>query len=244
MISICMATFNGESIVKRQLDSIMCQIGPNDEIIIVDDKSTDSTVDVISSVLKTNRCRYKILTNNQNVGPISSFEKALQFANGDYIYLSDQDDEWFSNKITTCQHAFIDQGADLIVHDAVVVNKNMITLDSSWNHFNHNRTNQTIIGNLIKNSFTGSMMAFTKEIKNIALPFPKKIAMHDQWLFLVAKISHKKILLIKEPLMSYVRHDNNVTGNKRKIRVMLVDRVNTATDLLAFWHRKVSLLKQ
>ena len=49
MISICIATYNGEKFIKEQLDSILCQIKDDDEIIISDDSSTDDTVSIIKS---------------------------------------------------------------------------------------------------------------------------------------------------------------------------------------------------
>ena len=48
-ISVCMATYNGEKYIKEQLDSILCQIVENDEVIISDDSSTDNTVEIINA---------------------------------------------------------------------------------------------------------------------------------------------------------------------------------------------------
>lgn len=50
MISVCIATYNGEKYIHRQLESILKQLTDNDEIIISDDMSTDSTLDVIRSI--------------------------------------------------------------------------------------------------------------------------------------------------------------------------------------------------
>lgn len=211
-----MATYNGEKTIDRQLRSILKQLTINDEIIIIDDTSSDRTVRICQSILNEYPIPFTLEVNEKNLGPIFSFEKAISLAQGDYIYLSDQDDEWFDHKIQICQQRFKETKASLLVHDGLVVDGDFQILDKSWNHYNHNDVHQGIWGNLKKNGFTGAMMAFTKELKNKSLPFPKDLQMHDQWLFLVAKKNGLKVTAIEEPLMNYVRHGGNVTGMKKR----------------------------
>lgn len=232
MISVCLATYNGQSTVKQQLDSIIQQLGQEDEIIIVDDCSTDNTVDIVSQVLQDFIGHSQIISNAVNRGPIRSFELALTKTAGDYIFLSDQDDIWLDDKVASVVAAFA-KGAQLVVHDGIVIDGHGQVIDQSWNHYNHNQISQSIWGNIVKNGFTGAMMAFTKKVKIAALPFPKNIVMHDQWLFQVSKIKHYQIINIEQPLMKYVRHGNNVTGiHKRKKTQQIKDRVNMVKCLL------------
>lgn len=95
MISVCMATYNGEEYIKEQLESILCQLGEMDEIIISDDGSTDNTLNIIESY---NDSRIKIHINTGKHGFVYNFENALQKAKGEYIFLSDQDDIWLPEK--------------------------------------------------------------------------------------------------------------------------------------------------
>ncbi|MEM7184509.1 MAG: glycosyltransferase, partial [Spirochaetota bacterium] len=112
MISVCIATFNGEKYIHEQLVSILQQLGTNDEIIISDDSSTDNTIKMIHAI---NDKRIKIYHNNVR-NPIQNFENALRKAQGKYIFLSDQDDIWLETKISiTIEHL---QKYDLVVHDA------------------------------------------------------------------------------------------------------------------------------
>jgi len=79
-----MATYNGSAFVIRQLDSILRQLSANDEIIIVDDGSTDQTKALIEGLHDSRICLY---VNQTNIGPIKSFERALTLAKGEIIFL-------------------------------------------------------------------------------------------------------------------------------------------------------------
>lgn len=226
MISVCMATFNGEKVIERQLKSILEQLGEADELIIVDDVSTDQTVTICQKLFKTAHCKTYIIKNSHNLGPIFSFEKALKKASGDYLYLSDQDDEWFFNKIDTCQKVFLQDKVDLIIHDAIVVDGKNQQLDASWNHFRKNPEIPSLLKSFYRNNMTGAMMAFTKKVKSAILPFPKDIQMHDQWIYFVTAKNDWQVKNIPQPLMYYVRHGKNVTGmTKRSKKEMLKGRL-------------------
>lgn len=232
MISVCLATYNGAEFIERQLDSVLKQLHPNDQVIIVDDKSTDSTVDVINNRYGN---RVEIFINDQNLGAIKSFEKAISFAKGDILFLCDQDDLWDDHKVETVMRAFKEQNADLVIHDAVVVDGNLEVINPSWNEYNNNKINQGIFGNIVKNAFTGAFMAFKKELVPAILPFPPFIEMHDQWIALVCMMKKRKIVFIDQPLMKYVRHGGNVTGiNKRSLSAQLKGRMHTIFSILSY----------
>lgn len=216
MISVCMATYNGEKTIERQLRSILSQLSSTDEVILVDDCSTDNTLEVVKKVAGEFPPTVNITQNPINQGPIKSFEKALAQAKGETVFLSDQDDEWLPEKVAAVKEVFEKNQADLVVHDGIVIDGNNEVLDNSWNHFNHNDVNQGVIGTFVKNGFTGAMMACSKRLVAAALPFPDKLEMHDQWLFLVAKKNHLNISVIDKPLMYYVRHGDNVTGMEKR----------------------------
>ena len=106
MISVCIATHNGEKYIKEQLDSILCQLSTEDEVVISDDGSTDKTIDVILSLRDS---RIQLYQYHQTAkGKVShyyvckNFENALKQAKGDYIFLADQDDFWMPNKVEKC----------------------------------------------------------------------------------------------------------------------------------------------
>lgn len=200
MISVCIATYNGEKYIKDQLDSILLQLRENDEIIVSDDGSSDTTIEIVNSCSDT---RIKIFHNSfKNL--ILNFEFALKQAKGDYIFLSDQDDIWLPNKVEVCLAHLIN--SDIVVSNCKVVNQDLEIINESFFELNNSR--QGLISNLIKNSYLGCCLAFRKELLIIALPFPKAIPMHDIWLGFVAELFYKPIF-IKEPLVLYRRHGSN-----------------------------------
>lgn len=234
MISVCMATYNGAKTVRRQLESILMQLSAGDEVVIVDDQSKDDTIKIIKSIAKESTISISININEKNRGPVKSFEYAMELASGDYIFFSDQDDIWLENKVSLVMDAF-QENADLIIHDGIVVDAKLKIIDESWNRYNGNNLRQGIFGNIIKNGYTGAMMAVSSKLAKKVLPFPQKIPMHDQWIFDVAKIKKMKISIIEQPLIQYVRHGNNATGMvRRKNSEMFKDRFNLIRELIKF----------
>jgi glycosyltransferase involved in cell wall biosynthesis len=213
MISVCIATYNGENFVIRQLESVIKQLSKHDQIIVVDDNSSDQTVKLIKEIYGS---RIEVYINQKNLGAINSFEKAISLAKGDILFLCDQDDVWEDDKVKVVMGAFEVNKADLVVHDALVVDGGLNVINSSWNDYNNNNINQGIFGNILKNAYTGAFMAFRKELVSDILPFPDTIEMHDQWIALVCMLKKKKIVFIDKPLMKYVRHGGNVTGMKKR----------------------------
>ena len=195
MISVCIATYNGEKYIKEQLLSILPQLGKKDEVIISDDHSTDNTLDIVKGL---NDNRIKIVMNNREKGYTSNFENALSYAIGDYIFLSDQDDIWMSNKVDYCIAELKEY--DLVVSDAILINSKGEKIDDSF--FYKRNVYYTWLGNIFKFGFLGCCMAFKMNVLKKALPFPKKhlYCTHDNWIFLVAqsfykvKISHEKLI--------------------------------------------------
>ena len=96
MISVCIATYNGEKYIREQLDSILVQLGPDDEIVVCDDRSSDRTLELIEGYRDS---RIHVHRNEKNLGHVRNFEKAISLSRGDYLFLSDQDDVWLPGRV-------------------------------------------------------------------------------------------------------------------------------------------------
>src|SRR4051812_45092837 len=100
-ISVCMATFNGEKYVARQLESIFGQLSSSDELVIVDDCSTDGTVETIKCF---NDPRLILHINERNRREVYSFSRAIQLAKGGMIFMADQDDVWIDGRLAMMEN--------------------------------------------------------------------------------------------------------------------------------------------
>lgn len=201
MVTVCLATYNGDKFIREQLQSILVQLDENDEIIISDDSSTDRTLEIIENFKD---CRITILRNQLFKNPIYNFENALKYANGEFIFLADQDDIWLPNKIQITKEKLMIY--DVVVSNCLVVDRDLKVLHSSF--FSLNKSQPGFFHNILKNSYLGCCMAFRKQILDLALPFPAKIPMHDVWLGLVSELFYK-CYFIQEPLILYRRHGGN-----------------------------------
>lgn len=202
-ISVCIATYNGGKYIKEQLDSILTQLGKDDEVIVSDDSSTDDTLAIVESYHDS---RLIVLANQKFHSPILNFENALKHVSGDYIFLSDQDDIWEMNKVKVML-PYLSQYS-LIVSNCSIIDKDGNLIRESY--FNSEVQRTGILKNLIRNNYLGCCMAFKREVLDIALPFPSKIAMHDIWLGLCASAFFSTIF-IPNKLICYRRHGNNAS---------------------------------
>ena len=198
MISVCIATYNGERYICCQLDSILAQIGENDEVIISDDSSTDGTVDIIRSYHDD---RIKLYKGQQFHSPIFNFENAIKHANGDIIFLADQDDKWLPGRV---EHALKmhERGYDFVMCNTRTIYKDHT--EEGW----LDPFSRPYWKNLLKPAYVGCTMSFKRELLNMVLPFPKSIAMHDLWMGLLAQRNFR-CFFIDDPLIEYNRHEES-----------------------------------
>ena len=202
MISVCIASYNGERYIKEQLSSILKQLGKEDELIVSDDASTDKTANLIQDL---NDERIKLIIGPRR-GPVKNFENALLHSKGDFIFLSDQDDVWLDGKVSTMMDALED--CDLVLSDCKIVNTRLKITNPSYFSILPPKTG--VLNNLIRNHYLGCCLAFNRKVLDFSLPFPKNIVMHDIWLGLCAN-TIGKVKIVKEPLMLYRRHDKAVS---------------------------------
>ena len=230
MISVCMATYNGEKYIKEQIDSILCQLAQEDELIISDDHSTDNTLEFIKSL---NDSRIKIIMNHLERGYTKNFENAINHAIGDIIFLADQDDVWCENKVELMLKEL--QNATLVISDTKVVDGDLNILKDS--HFSEYGVKVGFLHNFIKTRYIGACMAFKRELLDKAMPFPKnqKLCAHDYWIALVGE-AYYKVSLVEQPLMLYRRHGNNAltggNGSPRSLAMKLKTRSYCAFQLI------------
>lgn len=228
MISVCMATYNGGKYIKQQVESILCQLTDIDELIVSDDGSKDETISILKEFKDS---RIKVF-NNEIHGVNSNFENAISHANGDYIFLCDQDDVWMPNKVETVLIAL--QQHVMVVHNAQIIDGNGAPLGKTYYECTPKKTG--FWGNLWKSRYLGCCMAFRSSLLKELMPFPKNVFGHDYWLGLYVDFRYH-VHFMDEVLICYRRHGGNVSTSAEKsnasIYNMLVEkRIHTFWQVL------------
>jgi glycosyltransferase involved in cell wall biosynthesis len=216
-LSVALAAKDGSRYLGAQVASILPQLHADDELVISVDPSSDTTRELAERLAaetlapeSTPDAPCLRVIEGPGQGLIRNFECAIAATRNEWIFLSDHDDVWMPHKVAEVLRAFTESSAMLVIHDARVVDENLAEIAPSY--FCLRGSGPGYRRNLLKNSYMGACMAFTRELKQIALPFPSHIPMHDQWLGLLAE-KQGTVCFLDEQLISYRRHGNNATSD-------------------------------
>lgn len=212
-MSVAIAAYNGEKYISEQLDSILSQLSIEDEIIVSYNESTDNTLSILMDYTKQDS-RIRVLRCEEK-GIIPNFENAIAHTTKDIICLSDQDDVWVNNKRDTILKCFQDKDVIAVLHDCDYYDSNFEHVIRSA--FDRGVRNGTIY-NILKNSYQGSCMAFRCCLKKTILPIPRNIAMHDQWIGIIADMTGS-LLIINNKLIKYRRHDDVMSPDDKRLPI-------------------------
>lgn len=221
-VSVCMAAYNGAAHITEQIESILPQLGPADELVIVDDASTDDTVQVVSRIADD---RIRLIASAENRGYVRNFEAALLQSRGEYVFLADQDDVWVPGRVEAMIAAL--QDSDVVA--------------SNFGFFGHRPRRIESIrlrasdgprrwANLFAlwvgyRPYFGCAMAFRRPARDLILPFPAFLTeTHDQWIAMVGNLAGSMVHLEQDTLVRRL-HENNTTPKKwRSLRLILKAR--------------------
>lgn len=206
-VSVVMATYNGRPYIAEQLRSVLAQLLPGDELIIVDDGSQDGTPE-LAEALKS--AFVQVVRNPRNLGVLATFERGVQMASRDIIFLCDQDDVWLPGKRADFVAAFEeDPGALVVVSDAELIDAGGSVTAPSFMQL-RGGFHGGFWSTLVKNRYLGCAMALRRELLAVALPIPPTVPMHDMWFGALASVVGR-VHYIPRPLMQYRRHGSNAS---------------------------------
>lgn len=225
-----MATYNGTAWIDLQLQSILSQLGADDEVVVIDDGSTDNTV---GKVRGYGDPRIRVLRNERNLGVDATFERAISEARGDFIFLSDQDDMWYPQKVARVLELFrTNPDATLVLSDARIVDGGGNVIRESY-FADRGRFVPGVLAGIVKSKFLGCAIAFRSELKGKILPFPLPIPGHDMWIGVVNEL-YGRTVFTPEPLIAYRRHGRNASPSTRQgLLQMIVWRWQLVRGLLS-----------
>jgi glycosyltransferase involved in cell wall biosynthesis len=216
LIAICLASYNPtDNRLARQIESIICQSYENWLLIISDDNSDLPHLNEIDALCNLDPRRIRLYRHNQNLGFYRNFERALKYVpdNAELIAFSDQDDEWYPEKLQNLADELRREAATMLAYSdmRIVSESGEIISNTYWqNRKNEYRDFGTVF---IANTVTGAASLFKRELLEVALPFPERVgnAFHDHWIACCA-LSQGKLAYVSEPLYDYFQYNDSVIG--------------------------------
>lgn len=246
-VSVCLASYNGEAFLARQLASILADLGPDDEVILSDDGSRDRTIEIAHSFADP---RMKICHFTKNLRHVGNFERALSMATGDVIFLSDQDDIWVPGKRDLVLAEFArSPDVVMVVHALKLIDgegRELSSRSDVWpvSAAGEQSKPRYLVRQIVKNQVTGCATTISRRLLNLLMPFPAAVYAHDHWMAVAAPFVGTTIFL-DVPLVEYRQHDANVTpknglspADRLKVRLKLIALVAIAAAR-AVHHRPV-----
>jgi glycosyltransferase involved in cell wall biosynthesis len=237
-VSVALATYNGARFIEQQVQSILHQDRPPDELIVSDDGSSDGTVELVEAAVAAAAIadlRVVILRGGR-LGVVGNFARAVEAASGDLVALSDHDDVWRPNRLSAVIPFFESDPALLFTHaDARLVGPDGAPLGSTLlESLSVGPRERDAISRgdafdayVRRNLATGATSMFRRSLLDAALPFPSEWV-HDEWLAIIAA-AIGEIRLVDEQLVDYRQHGSNEIGVESptvgyRVRRMLMAR--------------------
>jgi len=203
-ISIAMATYNGEEYLEEQLISFLSQTRHPDELVVCDDCSSDKTTEILKSFSARSPFEVRIYKNDQNLGFLKNFEKALSLVDGDWVALSDQDDVWLPNKLEVLEStALKDKKALVITHDKFVANGQLEVQSETHMELLSAANSKNV------RMIAGCATFLRANFLSTVLPIPSSAKAHDVWIHSLAHRISGARRHVDVPLLIYRRHQSN-----------------------------------
>lgn len=210
MISIALATYNGERFLKEQIDSIIAQSVSNWELVISDDGSTDSTVEIIDSY-KQKDSRIRFIKNAGRHGCAENFQNALSHCSGEYIAFCDQDDVWEADHLEHLYSILGDKSVAFANSEAV--DSELKSLNFFWGEkfliTEKHLSDKLFLHLIFLNFMQGTAILFKRDLLNF-LPFPNAL-FHDHWAAISAVLKDG-IAYSTKSILKYRQHESNTCG--------------------------------
>ena len=225
LVSIAMTTYNGEKYVEKQLRSIFAQTRQPEEIIICDDCSKDHTVEIVRRIVEEYKAadRVRLVENQQNLGYIRNFHQAIGMTSGDYLFLADQDDEWYPHKLERVLEVMEETGAEAICTGFDLIDENsdpiadadQFCFDPLIRTAAPGLTPITFHQFILRNFVPGCTYCCTRRTAQAYLEARNQTLPHDHQIMLVGSLLGS-VYFLNEKTISYRLHGNNTLGVQKK----------------------------
>lgn len=219
-VSVVLAIYNGARYLEEQMATMLSDLEPRDEVIVVDDASRDRSLQIVESFADS---RIRLIRHASNLGVRKTFEDGLSAASHEVVFLCDQDDRWQPGKraaLTACFDR--DPTCMVAISDAAIIDADARIRGTSF-MATRGGFRGGLFANLVRNRYLGCAMALRRSLLEVALPIPASAPQHDMWIGSIAAVLGR-VVYVPAPLIQYRRHDGNVTpttdGSKASILQM------------------------
>jgi glycosyltransferase involved in cell wall biosynthesis len=229
-ISVAMCTYNGETYLQRQLESIATQVLLPDELVICDDGSTDATAEIIRAFAASSPFPVRLIRNDHNLGSTKNFEKAIGLCRGELIALCDQDDVWLPEKLGKLSAVLADDpSVGGVFSNAHIINdlahRRGALLWDEVGFFPKALKGTVECGTLLRHDVvTGATLMVRANLRSLFIPI-SPIWIHDGWIAWML-VLYSRLAYVAQPLIEYRIHASQQVG--LAINSSLRDRLKRA----------------
>lgn len=247
-ISIAMTTYNGSEYVVEQLESLLKQTRPADEVIILDDCSSDNTVEKVTQYIECHSLSesWKIHVNPNNLGYVGNFLACAQKCKGDIICFCDQDDIWDHTKLERIEDVFNKYTPTAVVSNYRLINSEGKTHSTLYSFYkNAPRAKRidhiSVVQYLRLLSSSGKALGFRRDILDeLVLAVHSYQLTYDTPIGAIA-LFRDGFLRINRPLVHFRIHTSNTSAPSTKLagRTSNVHRLITSVQHILKMHEFV-----
>ena len=242
MVSVAMATYNGQKYIREQLDSIMQQTVLPDEIIVRDDGSSDNTIGIIKEYEELYEdIRWDVQVNETNIGFVANFMGAIKACKEEIIVLCDQDDVWKEVKIERIIDFFSDPNVLSLHSDIDIIGDNKELIRKNAIDY-HERKKKMMLQDFFRHIYyCGMSTAFRKDLVPQLISIdPKRLPVHD-WLVHAVAVCQYGMFTSSEVLAYRRFHEDNVALNLSKTKRK---GINQRLEVVNYYCWHYELLKE
>lgn len=207
--SIAMTTYNGAKHLRMQIESILNQNYEDIELVISDDHSSDETSNIIAEYTARDQ-RILYIRPEKNLGFKANFGFAVTHCTGDIVFLSDQDDRWYPEKVKSHMEIYMKNPSIAWVYNFVALTDEQMNPLGSLTDANQSYYKKVGFKNLLSGRcILGCATSYRREYISSIWPIPASAPAHDTWIQI--HMFPYKHYYIDIPLQDYRQHTNTVT---------------------------------